>query len=99
MKKKNQSKRTDSNELIIDLNLKFIIELLSSLIKQLKASYNRPQILNRLNSDYDRTSHGEKKNKYYELYSQYEKNIDLWSYEYLTKELQKKVLNSLVFYW
>lgn len=70
----------------------------NSHLRQLKFEYNRPQIFNRLNREAFSNS-VEKKNKYEQLYEQYEKNIDFWSLEYLTKTLQQKVLNLLLNYW
>ena len=68
-------------------------------LKQLKFEYNRPQIFNRLNREAFSNNSVEKKNKYEQLYEQYEKNIDFWSLEYLTRTLQSKVLNLLLNYW
>ncbi|CAF0779308.1 unnamed protein product [Brachionus calyciflorus] len=84
------------------------IEKLSSLIgeseknnylKYLKKTYNKPNILNRLNKDYDRTNVGTRKSKYYELYAQYENNLEFWSIDHLIKTVQKKILKSLTEYW
>jgi hypothetical protein len=72
-----------------------------SYIKQLKLEYNKPQILNRFNNEpinwNEKASY--KKTKYHILYSQYEKNGDFWSFDYLTTELQIRILKVLVTYW
>ena len=74
--------------------------LIGSHLKQIKFEYNRPQIYNRLNREtFSNSNSAEKKNKYELLYEQYEKNIDFWSLEYLTKTLHPKVLNFLIYYW
>lgn len=74
-----------------------------SYVKKLKLNYNQPSILNRINgenlvSDVTNSS-SLKKNKYLNLYSNYEKNSDFWSFDYLKNHLQKKVLNVLINYW
>lgn len=71
----------------------------SSYIKYLKSNYNKPNILNRLREDYDRKNTGSRKAKYYELYAQYENNLEFWSFDNLTQKVQKKVLKSLIDYW
>ena len=68
-------------------------------LKQLKSTYNRPQVLSRLNTDVDMTNPESKKNTYYEMYALYQNNIDYWSVEYLMKKLQPKILKNLTTYW
>ncbi|MFN7761304.1 MAG: hypothetical protein ACK5RE_11635, partial [Pseudanabaena sp.] len=40
-----------------------------------------------------------RKNKYNQLYSQYEKNIDFWSYDNLINNVQKRLLYIMINYW
>jgi hypothetical protein len=80
-----------------------MINILSH-IKKLKLNYNQPSILNRINGENlsDSSSSktvSNKKNKYLQLYSQYEKNIDFWSYDNLINNVQKRLLHIMVNYW
>ncbi|RNA26889.1 regulator of G- signaling 22 [Brachionus plicatilis] len=96
------------NDAFIYFKIWIDIEKLSTLInekektgyiKYLKSYYNKPNILNRLREDYDRKNAGSRKAKYYELYAQYENNLEYWSFDNLTQRVQKKVLKSLIEYW
>jgi hypothetical protein len=71
-------------------------------IKKLKLNYNQPSILNRINGEHlpdSSSSTSSKKNKYLKLYSQYEKNIDYWSYDNLINNVQKRLLHIMINYW
>ena len=67
----------------------------------MKLNYNQPSILNRINGENlpDPSAAVSKKNKYLQLYSQYEKNIDFWSYENLINNVQKRLLYIMINYW
>lgn len=77
----------------------FLINYFFSYIKYLKSNYNKPNILNRLKEESSQKSISSRKAQFYELYAQYENNIEFWSYDNLTQKVQKKVLRSLIEYW